>query len=93
MPYYPENGDKAYFENQTSDEKIAADYANMPLIQIYELDIFTFWGLLHDAVVWNCRRSEHGREYLENAWNYMQTKPDKDKLKAKFGKGVNKNGR
>lgn len=50
-----------------------------------ELDLFEYFGYLHDAVVWGCSRSEAGREYLENAYYYQQTEPDREALR-RFGK-------
>lgn len=31
--------------------------------------------------------TEKGREYLENAYRLEQTKPDRQKLREKFGEG------
>ena len=85
MPYYPENGGKAYFRNNTSDRKIVADYANISIPDTAELEVFDYWGLLRDAVIWNCNKTEKGREYLENAYNYAQTEPDRSALRENFG--------
>ncbi len=85
MPYYPIEGGKVYFDNVSSDMKIVADYTGYNFGEIDGLEIFDYWGYLHDAVVWNCRRSEAGKEYLENAWYYQQTEPDRKALRAKFG--------
>lgn len=85
MPYYPLEGGKAYYKNNSSDSKLVSVYANISIPEAQELDVFTYWGLLHDAIVWNCSRSEEGREYLENAWMYSQTEPDRDALRKKFG--------
>lgn len=83
MPYYPQNsGDKAYYTNNSSDIKLIIDYAKLSYIEVKELDILTYWGLLHDAVVYGCSRTPEGREYLENAWLYEQTEPDRDALRA-----------
>lgn len=49
------------------------------------LDIFDYFGYLHDAVVWNCEKTVQGREYLENAYYYGQTKPDRKALGLVFG--------
>jgi len=88
VPYYPENGgSKAFFKNSSSDVKIVADYTGYNFGEIGELEIFDFWGYLHDAVVWNCGQSKEGREHLENAWYYQQTEPDRKALRAKFGGG------
>jgi hypothetical protein len=31
-------------------------------------------------------KTDKGEEYLNNAWRLEQTKPDREKLKEKFGK-------
>lgn len=89
-PYAPIESDKAYHENfvvQTNDRKIVSDYAGIPLLDVVNLDVFTYWGLLHDAVIWNCRKTTAGREYLNDAWIHMQDKPDRTTLRAQFGGG------
>lgn len=91
MPYYPEGTSKAYYENKSIENKIVSDYANLSIPETEEIDVFTFWGLLHDAVVWNYSRTEEGRNHLENAWVFEQTKPDRNALRNKFG-GIKKNG-
>ena len=64
-----------------------ADYAAVSLPQVYEFDIFTFWALLHDAVVYNSSQTEEGRKWLRNAWRLTRTTPEDKKLKQKYGKG------
>lgn len=87
MPYYPEkNGSKAYYVNPTSDKKIVSDYARLSFFEIENIDVIEYWGLLHDAVIWNCNKTDEGKKYLENAWYYSQTKPDKSRLREIFGK-------
>lgn len=54
--------------------------------------MFTFWGLLHDSVVYICNKSKEGKEYLENAYVYSQKKADRKKLRQLFG-GGNNNGK
>lgn len=89
MPYYPENGgSKAFFKNSSSDVKIVSDYTGYNFEEVYDLGVFDYWGYLHDAVVWNCGRSDAGKEYLENAYYYQQTEPDRKALRAKFGGGA-----
>lgn len=86
VPYYPTgNESKAFFKNNSSDVKIVSDYTGYNFGRVYELEIFEYWGYLHDAVVWNCSRTDAGKEYLENAYYYQQTEPDRKALKAKFG--------
>lgn len=53
-----------------------SEYANIPMTEVYALDVFTFWALLHDAVVYNHNQTKSGREWLKNAWRLTQTEPD-----------------
>ena len=39
-----------------------------------------------DAYIHMLSRTEAGQEYLDNAWRMEQTKPDRKKLREKFGK-------
>lgn len=64
-----------------------ADYANIPLPDVFELDIFTFWALLHDVVVYNKSRTKDGRRWLRNAWRITQTEPDEEAVARKIAEG------
>ena len=55
------------------------------MYDVYQLDVFTYWALLHDAIVYGNAQTEAGREWLHNAWRLTQTTPDVVKLKEKFG--------
>lgn len=74
--------------NNSRDSKIVADYTNMTVPEAENLDIFSFWGYLHDAWIYNCNQTEAGREYLENAYYYSLDKPDKTALRNLFGGGA-----
>ena len=87
VPFYPTEGERAYYTVQSSDMKWVIDYTGCSYSEVSEFDVFTFWGLLHDAVVWSLGRSKEGREYLENAWYYEQTEPDRAALREKNGGG------
>lgn len=83
IPYYPEYSDEpTYYNCNSTDIKIVSDYTRLDFLQIQELGIFTFWGWLHDAVVWNCLKSEDGQDYLEKCWCISQTEPDYDAWNA-----------
>lgn len=86
IPYYP-YGEKQeqYFNCGTSDIKIVSDYTRLNFSDILDLEVFVFWEYLHDAFIWNCNRTKNGREYLENAWYFQQTEPDRKALRKKFG--------
>lgn len=65
--------------------KLVSDYSGLDFLQVQELEVFDFWGFLHDAVVWNLSKTESGRDYLESAFNHAQTEPDREALRARTG--------
>lgn len=73
------------FSITTQRQKVVADYAGISLLEVYQLDIFTYWALLHDAVVYGNAQTEEGRKWLHNAWRLTQTVPDREKLHQKYG--------
>lgn len=82
VPYYPEETErKIYYNCNTQDIKIVSDYTSLSFAEVESLDIFIFWGYLHDAAVWNCNRTEAGREYLEKAYTHSQIEPDRPALR------------
>ena len=86
MPYYPINsGNKAHYSSNTSDIKIVSEYTLCTVPEVFGMDVLSYWGLLHDAVIWRCGSTPEGREYLENAWYYEQTDIDRDGLRGQFG--------
>lgn len=64
------------------------EYTGINFLELGEVDVFTFWTYLHDAVIWNCNQTDDGRKYLENAYNYKQTNPDRTGLKELMGMKV-----
>ena len=77
-PYYPQEPQfKTYFTRVYDELKLVSDYTNSSFAELQELDIFTFWRYYRDAVIFNCSRTEEGREYLEKAYAGEQTKPDR----------------
>lgn len=86
IPVYPaDTGQEEYYKCYTSDIKVASDYTRLSFSEILDLDVFTYWRYLHDAVIWNCQKTKEGREFLENAWYFKQTEPDRAALRKKFG--------
>lgn len=73
------------FAISTQHEKIVAEYAGVSLFEVFALDVFTYWALLHDAVVYGNAQTEDGRKWLKNAWRITQTEPDREKLHEKYG--------
>lgn len=69
----------------SANEKLVSEYAGIPLPAVYDLDVITFWALLRDSVICNRAQTETGRKWLRNAWRIIQTEPETEKLKAKYG--------
>jgi hypothetical protein len=87
IPYAPGGESKGHYNVNTLEEKIVRDYTGYDFDRLCELDVFSYWLLLHDAVVYNCQQTEQGRAYLEKCWLLDQTEPDRDSLRKYFAKG------
>lgn len=64
-----------------------AAYAGMVLSEVYDLDVFTFWALLRDAVIYNRSQTKAGRDWLKNAWRMTQTEPDDEAVDREIARG------
>lgn len=64
-----------------------AEYTGVSIPETDEFDVFTFWALLRDAVIFNRSQTKSGREWLKNAWRIRQTEPETEKLHQRAGKG------
>jgi len=78
--------DVPYLLTETGDLKLVSDYTRMDFNQVIELDCVTYKILAKDAFVDKLGQTEEGREYLENCWILTQTKPDREKLRKKYGR-------
>jgi hypothetical protein len=87
VPYAPSSEGKGHYSVNTMEEKIVSEYAGYDFDRLDELEIFEFWLLLRDAVVYNCKQTEEGRDYLKKCWLAEQSEPDRDTLRKFFGKG------
>ena len=65
---------------------MVAQYTGLNILQVEELDIIDYLQYRRDAFISRMSQTEKGEEYLKNAWRLEQTKPDRDKLRKKFGK-------
>lgn len=75
------DGDQVPFKTVFHELKIVSDYTNTNFIKLRELDLLTFWKFYKDAIIYNLSRSEKGRDYLRQAYNMTQTKPDREAIK------------
>jgi hypothetical protein len=57
------------------------------MLEVEELDYLDYLLYRRDAYIWRLSQTEKGEEYLNNAWRLEQTKPDRESLRKKFGKG------
>lgn len=85
-PSCPDDEQEGHLSAVTGDDKFVADYAGISIFQVQELDVFTYWQFLRDAVIFACQQTESGREYLEKCWVAQQTEPDRKILRKYFGK-------
>lgn len=63
-----------------------SEYTGLNFLEIGKLDLIQFLLLRRDAFIYQCNQTEAGQEYLKNAWRMEQTKPERAKLRDKFGK-------
>lgn len=60
-------------------------YTGLNFQQIGQLNYLQYLQYRRDAFINWLSQSENGQEYLDNAWRMEQTKPDRVKLRAKYG--------
>ncbi len=74
--------------NTTWGRRLVADYTGLNFHQVGQLDYGTYLLWLRDAYIAALSRTEEGQQYLDDCWRMGQTKPDRGKLGARFGKGA-----
>ena len=65
---------------------MVAEYTGLNILEVEELDYIDYLTLRRDAFIYQMRKTDKGEEYLNNAWRLEQTKPDRERLRKKFGK-------
>ena len=63
-----------------------AEYTGLTLHEVRALDYLQYLIWRRDAYIYKLSRTEEGQEYLNNAWRMEQTKPERAKLRAKYGR-------
>ena len=61
-------------------------YTGLDFKQIGQLNYIEYLQYRRDAFINWLSQSEKGQEYLDNPWRMEQTKPDRAKLRAKYGR-------
>ena len=62
------------------------EYTGLNLKEIGDMDLDEYLYYFREAFIHTMNQTEEGRKYLENAYFYKQTKPDRSRLREKFGK-------
>ncbi|WP_302739097.1 hypothetical protein [uncultured Clostridium sp.] len=55
------------------------------MLEVEELDFIDYLRYRRDAFIYTFNKTEKGQEYLDNAWRISQTKPERQRLREKFG--------
>lgn len=77
---------KIYYHPKTQNEHLVIRYTGLNLRQINEMDIDEYLFYVREAFIYTMNQTEEGRDYLEKCWLLTQTKPERAKLREKFGK-------
>lgn len=56
------------------------------MIEVDQLDYIDYLQYRRDAFIYRMSQTEKGQEYLDNAYRLEQTKPDRKRLREKYGK-------
>ena len=67
-------------------EHLVSQYTGLNMLEVEGLDYIDYLIFRRDAFIYKMSKTDKGVEYLNNAWRLEQTKPDRKKLKEKFGK-------
>ena len=67
-------------------EHLVAQYTGLNILEVEELDYIDYLTFRRDAFIYKMSKTDKGEEYLNNAYRLEQTKPEREKLREKFGK-------
>lgn len=61
------------------------DYCHIDIYEVQEIEIDVYLFFLREAMIYENSQSEEGRKYLKDCWRMEQTKPERGKLREKYG--------
>lgn len=61
------------------------DYCHIDIYSVQEMEIDIYLFFLREAMIYENSQSEEGRNYLKDCWRMGQTKPERNKLREKYG--------
>ena len=79
-----------FYNISTYFEHLIYKYIGLNLFEINELDYIDYLILRRDAFINQMNQTEKGQEYLDNAYRLEETKPNREKLREKFGRKEDK---
>ena len=62
------------------------DYCHVDIYGVQEMEIDIYLFFLRESMIYENSQSEEGRKYLKDCWRMEQTKPERGKLREKYGK-------
>lgn len=74
------------YKTPTWYKHLVSVYTGLDFKQIGGLNYLEFLQYRRDAFINWLSQSEKGQEYLDNAWRMEQTKPERSKLREKYGR-------
>lgn len=74
------------YETTSWWQHLVAQYAGISLLDVRDLEYIQYLTWRRDAFIYWLSQSVSGQEYLDDAWRLEQTKPDRQKLRAKYGR-------
>lgn len=74
------------YEVLTRPEKLVMDYCHINIYEVQEMEVDIYLFFLREAMIFNNMQSEEGRKYLKDCWRMEQTRPERAKLREKYGK-------
>ena len=67
-------------------DKVVSDYSRLNFNEIMDLPFSRYLKLRRDGFIYRLSQTKAGQDYLENCWILEQTKPDRKRLRERFGK-------
>lgn len=68
------------------------DYCHVDIYEVQEMEIDVYLFFMREAMIFENSKTEEGREYLRNCWRLEQTKPERGKMRGKYGRRDNCGG-
>ncbi len=90
LPFYPidDTDDADTYEIPTYFEYLVHEYTGLNVNEIEELEYIDYLQYRRDAFIHHLNKTEKGQEYLRKAKIFGSTEPDRDTLRAHWGKKV-----